>query len=420
MKTKLLLALLLLGNVVLAFRVVQLQHALKLARSPDSETVSAQDTSSDLSTVAALRPKGVKSVTNTVVRTFNWEAVESADYREYIENLRSVGCPEETIRDIIIADVNKLYEQKKKAVRGEPKPFEYWKGGNPMLAMMGGGEKAGELRALDEEKLEVLRALGIEPDFRTQVSSMVNPLSNMFSFLPEAKQSRVLKIMTDMQQDMAAAFEDGGRPDMQVVAKAQTAMENAIKAILTPDEFLDYQLRMSNTANMMRSQIAGFDPSQDEFLAVFKLRQQFDQEYNPMLRGNETDEERRQREGAQTQLDERIKAALGEDRYADYQRAQDYAYQQIQQAVKRADLGVDSANQIYDMKNTAAEEANRLRADASLTQEQRNTAMQAIRAETESSVRKVLGDEGWERYKNQAYWLNNIAPPLPSETELTQ
>src|SRR5437868_620849 len=40
---------------------------------------------------------------------FHWSLVESRDYRFYIANLRAIGCPEETIRDIIIAEVNRLY-----------------------------------------------------------------------------------------------------------------------------------------------------------------------------------------------------------------------------------------------------------------------------------------------------------------------
>ena len=51
--------------------------------------------------------------TNVLVRRqyFSWSQVESADYPTYIANLRSIGCPEQTIRDIIIADVNALYAQ---------------------------------------------------------------------------------------------------------------------------------------------------------------------------------------------------------------------------------------------------------------------------------------------------------------------
>src|ERR1700719_942751 len=53
--------------------------------------------------------------TNVVLRRqfFSWREVESNDYPTYIANLRDIGCPEQTIRDIIIADVNALYAQKR-------------------------------------------------------------------------------------------------------------------------------------------------------------------------------------------------------------------------------------------------------------------------------------------------------------------
>src|SRR6185436_10607243 len=47
---------------------------------------------------------------------FHWGMVEADDYKEFIENLRGIGCPEETIKDIIIADVNKLYASRLAAV----------------------------------------------------------------------------------------------------------------------------------------------------------------------------------------------------------------------------------------------------------------------------------------------------------------
>ena len=40
---------------------------------------------------------------------FTWSSVEAANYKEYIANLRAIDCPEETIRDLILADVNKLF-----------------------------------------------------------------------------------------------------------------------------------------------------------------------------------------------------------------------------------------------------------------------------------------------------------------------
>ena len=43
------------------------------------------------------------------VRPFHWSQIESADYRTYIANLRGIGCPEQTIRDLVKADMDNLY-----------------------------------------------------------------------------------------------------------------------------------------------------------------------------------------------------------------------------------------------------------------------------------------------------------------------
>src|SRR4026208_334683 len=54
------------------------------------------------------RTKLVSTVTTNTVQV-DWNMVESDDYKKYIANLRSIGCPRDTVRDIIIADVNKLF-----------------------------------------------------------------------------------------------------------------------------------------------------------------------------------------------------------------------------------------------------------------------------------------------------------------------
>jgi hypothetical protein len=41
--------------------------------------------------------------------SFRWSQLESTDYPTYIANLRSIGCPEATVRDIIAGEVESLY-----------------------------------------------------------------------------------------------------------------------------------------------------------------------------------------------------------------------------------------------------------------------------------------------------------------------
>src|SRR6266404_3905949 len=41
-------------------------------------------------------------VTKQVPSRFQWGEIESDDYRVYVANLRAIGCPEETIQDLIL------------------------------------------------------------------------------------------------------------------------------------------------------------------------------------------------------------------------------------------------------------------------------------------------------------------------------
>src|SRR5260370_41541655 len=47
---------------------------------------------------------------------FDWRQVESPDYKEYIANLRAIGCPEKTIKEIVTADVNDLFSARRAAI----------------------------------------------------------------------------------------------------------------------------------------------------------------------------------------------------------------------------------------------------------------------------------------------------------------
>ena len=418
MKAKTALILSLAANLVFALYVVKLATTKGSSTSPDTRSPESEIEASG-GKPAGAEPVKVFAASTTTVRTFTWESVESPDYREYIANLRAIGCPEETIRDIIVADVNKLYAAKKREARGAPKKFEYWKAGNPWMSQMD-PEYLAQNRALEEEKLAVLRQLGIEPDLKMQMSSLVNAtdaLGTMFGFLPEDKQVSVMKLMQDMQTEMAEAGQDGGF-DLETVQAAQRKTEAAIKGVLSPEEFREYELRMSTTANTLRSQLAGFDPSEQEFLKVYDLRKAFDDEFSMYSLGNETDAEQKRRREAEQQVNDAIKQALGEERFADYERAKDWSFQQINQAAKRADLGTTEAIQVYEMKKAAEAEVQSVRQNQQLTQDQRIAALAGIQAETEKSMKTVLGEKGWDQYnRNQnTFWLQNMVPPSSVQT----
>src|SRR6185436_19245811 len=132
MNLKILLALSLAANLALGFFALRKSSVEKpVAENQVAASVAVPHAKKALETSVVVAGGAVSaSAPHAATKRFDWQSVESPDYKQYIANLRAIGCPEETIKDIILADVNKLYDQKKKAVRGPAKKFEYWKGGN--------------------------------------------------------------------------------------------------------------------------------------------------------------------------------------------------------------------------------------------------------------------------------------------------
>lgn len=407
MKTRIVLMVSLLLNVALA-------ALLAFRGKPPPPDVANDHRGARTANVSApaagpvLKPATVS--TNTAPATFDWRMVESEDYRKYIANLRAIGCPEETIKDIIIADVNKLYESKRKELAGPRKKFEFWKPGAMMGAVID-PERTEKERALNKEKRALLtELLGSAPDEKPDILA---GMATLFDFLPAEKRSKAFELIQDRQSKMQKAMKSGA-PDPEALRKAMKESETAMAALLTPEEMLDYNLRLSGTANLMSMQLASFEPSEQEFLDIFKMRKAYDDEYTMGGMGslNLQGEEKQKQKAAEQQLNDQIKALLGEERYQDYKRAQDSAFQAMYSVADRENLGKDAAAKAYDMKKIAEQQAWKIRQDESLTKDQRTAALQGIRAETENSIRAVFGAKGYQSYQKQpgAYWLNNISP----------
>lgn len=354
---------------------------------------------------------------------FDWRAVESADYRKYIENLRSIGCPEETIRDLIVADVNKLFDQRRKGAKKAGSDFKFWETG--MKNMMGNlgmdEESLKKKQELAAEKKSLLKdLLGADVPEKPDLFGGANPLESMLDFIPEEKQAKLMELMQELQTKNVKHLGNGtpDEVDMKALLNSQKEMEREIAKILTPKEFEDYQLRLSQTAMMMRVQLDGFNPTEQEFRDIFKVQKAYDDEVGlygmPVRAANKEEADKRAALEAATK--ESIKAAIGPDRYAEMERAKDYEYKSIAKVAERQELPKEAAVQAYQLKQTAEQNANILRANTDLNEEQRAAALKAMRAETERSLEGVLGQKGLEAYKKQgAFWLNNIhmeAPPI--------
>jgi hypothetical protein len=114
-----------------------------------------------------------------------------------------------------------------------------------------------------------------------------------------------------------------------------------------------------------------------------------------------------------------LQKTLGQDRYAEYQRAQDSDYRTIRQLSERFELTADVANSVYDMKLAAERQKQLVELNPVLTEEQRAQTLAALAQETERSVAAAMGDNAYRAYaRNGGNWINGLSTPQFSLAEL--
>src|SRR5579872_6286156 len=62
---------------------------------------------------------------------FDWNGIVSKDFQVYSENLRALGCPEETIRNIIVGEICKVYAPRLREARASAERRNYWERPRP-------------------------------------------------------------------------------------------------------------------------------------------------------------------------------------------------------------------------------------------------------------------------------------------------
>lgn len=340
-------------------------------------------------------------------------ALQGDDLERLRDELRASGLDEESVRAIVGVRLWKRYEARLKALQPAPDPNRpWWKNDDDSRQTREQREESRRLR--EEQRAEAERILGKDPR-----GADANPwLARQYGFIATEKREDLQKLEQDYR-DLSEEFRREARgfmlpSDQEKLKFLEEEKRRDLASLLTPQEFADYEMRQSRTAQNLRWRMTQMDASEAEFRTIFELQKDFDErfsehdQYGNRMR-NMTPDDWKARSEAEKTMKAQLRDALGTERYAAYVRSQDGDYQQLRNATKRFDLPADTPDKIFALRDEVPRRANKIADDASLTPEQKRAELKKLAEETRNRVSTTLGSEAAQAYlTNGMQWVKQL------------
>jgi hypothetical protein len=350
---------------------------------------------------------------------FHWGRVESADYHQYIANLRAIGCPERLIRDIIIADVGKLYAGKIREVYSVREDWQPWYSSD--RRQVRNRERFARLSALQVEQRALLKELlGIESTERwDDLMHSEGTFALVLGFLLEPKPAQIFAMIEEFS-DASRQVDERAKgilleEDREQLARLRQGVMARFAALMTPVEFEELSLRAQYLGKFMEGEmyLEGVTLSGPEFRQLCGLsRLTGDVIQEELLRdGKElSDEEEERRQKA---FEVEVKKLLGPARFADFERAQQSEFREALEFTELHQLPIGAAARISEAVRYASAQADKINEDESLTPDERLAALTLLKSVTVNSLSSALGSKYAEYAKTKGTALDDLIE-LPS------
>lgn len=180
-------------------------------------------------------------------KPFQWSQLESAsDYRIYIRNLRSIGCPEQTLRDIVIGNVDRAFSAERMQLNLDINESGPW---SPQAEVRFVDILLGEA---SDSMIPGVSAPEQSPD-QTTIPSCPLVLQKVdldALGLNDDQKQAIAQIRQQFIDAIGGPYQDPGDPAyLERWQKAQPESDDMIKGMLGVTIFENYQLAGANPQN---------------------------------------------------------------------------------------------------------------------------------------------------------------------------
>lgn len=330
-----------------------------------------------------------------------WKQLSAHGDTDFVQELKAGGFPPEIIGLMVRERLDERFSASLKTLMAGRRIVPYWKNGYPFAHEPDDPNFLLQRRAHDREYNEAYEAL----------------VGNDPTLIPAAVQRRYGNLSLAKIQAIEAINVDYGDLRSQIRNKTQgipfpeDAEEYALldrekradlEQALTPGEFANYDLRSSDTANKVRDRLQNFNPSEQEFKALYQVEKDFDQRYaNATLTA---DESRNLREA-------QVQQVLTPDRFADYQVKTAGGYYGLLQLTNGLGLPESAVGDVIRLDRDVTSRANTIRGDLTLAPAARDAQLADLANEATTKLTTTLGQQGFSQYRLQAGWLMQLQPP---------
>lgn len=354
-----------------------------------------------------------KRALKTEGRADVWSTLHSTDLTKLVAQLRAAGFPPALVRAVVDAEVERQFSPRIKELTRVVNETPYWK---PDPGYYAGNAKLFEsISQIYRERSRLLRDLlgtdayawgGIDP---------TTAQKRQFGNLPSAKIDLVQRINDDYAEmigQVRAATQGITLPeDREKMALLEREKRADLAAILTPEELAEYEMRSSPITMRLRTAFTIMDANEAEFRAIYTIHEGYKDVLYPTSMGGITftgvDAMEKRRE-ATRQINEQVKTALGDARFAQYQRATDTDFQQLYRLGQRDSIPYDTLVRAYDVRGPTAEASIRIVDDRALSTDAKRTALKELAQTARTQLLSTLGPTAGPAYVENARWLTYL------------
>jgi hypothetical protein len=333
-------------------------------------------------------------------RLLTWKDIESDDYPTYVRNLRGIGCPPETVRDIILADVNALFERRRTAE--VPQAIHQWwrLEADPELARRISVKTA----QLDRERRDLLAMLlgegwdlgELDGEGEGQGGELSGPVLGDLSDEARRQVRAIERLGRERAEALIQARGEGKTLTASESAQLERELRTRLAAVLSADQLEEYLLRHSLAAQRLRSQLKELDVTPEEFRSLFKVMDAIASEKATL--GEASDPVARKRL-AELELKEQaaLEQGVGTARYARLRLGQDAVFRETWTTAEQAGVAAEHVIPLYQVNQAALEERRRVLADESLAPEEQTRRLAELYEQRLVALRALVGEDAFQR-----------------------